>query len=128
MIIQSTRMIASSLFIGCWFNRYLYIFIYLDYDRDIYKSSYWRCLTKKVFLKILQNSQEKHLCQSLFFNKVAGLSPSACNFIEKETWHRCFPVNFPKFLRTPFFIELLWWLLLDCQTLCNLTSWRLSFF
>ena len=32
----------------------------------------------------------KHLCQSLFFNKVAGL------------WHRCLPVNFPKFLRTPF--------------------------
>ena len=25
-----------------------------------------------VFLKISQNSQEKHLCQSLFLNKVAG--------------------------------------------------------
>ena len=24
----------------------------------------------------------------------------------------CFPVNFVKFLRTPFFIEHLWWLLL----------------
>ena len=23
-------------------------------------------------------------------------------------WHRCFPVNFKKFLRTPFFIEHLW--------------------
>ena len=31
----------------------------------------------------------KHLCQSLFFNKVAG--------------HKCFPENFSKFLRTPFF-------------------------
>ena len=22
-----------------------------------------------------------------------------------ETWHSCFPVNFAKFLRTPFFTE-----------------------
>ena len=42
----------------------------------------------------------KHLCQSLFFNKVAGLR------------HRCFPVNFVKFPRTPFFTEYLRWLLL----------------
>ena len=43
----------------------------------------------------------KHLwCQSLFFNKVARLG---LNFIKKETWHRCFPVNFAKFLRTPFY-------------------------
>ena len=28
---------------------------------------------KKMFLEISRNSQEKHLCQSLFFNKVAGL-------------------------------------------------------
>ena len=28
-----------------------------------------------MFLEISQNSQEKHLCQSLFFNKVAGLGP-----------------------------------------------------
>ena len=27
-------------------------------------------------------------------------------------WHRCFPVKFEKFLRTPFFIEHLCWLLL----------------
>ena len=37
----------------------------------------------------------KHLCQSLFFNKVAGLRPLV----------RVFPVNFVKFLRTPFFVE-----------------------
>ena len=27
-------------------------------------------------------------------------------------WHRCFPVNFAKFPRTPFFTKHLWWLLL----------------
>ena len=25
-----------------------------------------------------------------------------CNFIKKRLWHRCFPVNFVKFLRPPF--------------------------
>ena len=29
-----------------------------------------------------------------------------------RVWHGCFPVNFVKFLRTSFFIEHLWWLLL----------------
>ena len=38
-------------------------------------------------LKILQNSQEK-TCVRL--------------------WHRCFPVNFAKLLRTPFFTEHHW--------------------
>ena len=39
-------------------------------------------------------------------------SPQACNFIKKRLWHRCFPVNFAKFPRTPFFTEHLRWLLL----------------
>ena len=33
------------------------------------------------------------------FNKVAGLK--ACNFIKNELQHKCFPVNFRKFLKTP---------------------------
>ena len=35
-------------------------------------SSHRRCSVRKVFLEISQNSHEKNLCQSLFFNKVAG--------------------------------------------------------
>ena len=42
----------------------------------------------------------KHLCQSLFFNNVVGLS-----LLKKRVWHRCFPVNFVKFLTTTFIIE-----------------------
>ena len=34
----------------------------------------------------------------------------ACNFIKKRLWQRCFPVNFVKFLRTPFLTEHLWFL------------------
>ena len=43
----------------------------------------------------------KHLCQILFFNKVAGLRPT--NLLKKRPWHKCFPVNFAKFLKIPFF-------------------------
>ena len=50
----------------------------------------------------------KRLCQSLFFNKVAGLK--AAILLKKRLWHKCFPVNFAKFLRTPVFTEHLRWL------------------
>ena len=64
---------------------------------------------KKVFLQISQKFTGKHLCQSLFLNKVAGVRPAT--LLKKRLWHRYFPVNFAKLLRTPFFIEHLWWLL-----------------
>ena len=54
-------------------------------------------LLKKGVLKKFPKFTGKHLCQSLFFYKVAG-----CDFIRKILWLRCFPVNFTKFLRTPF--------------------------
>ena len=53
-------------------------------------------LCKKVFLEILQNSQE-NTC-----GKVAGLK--SATLLKKRLWHRCFPVNFVKFLRT-FFLQ-----------------------
>ena len=45
----------------------------------------------------------KQLCESLFFNKVAGLRPAT--LLKKRLWHKCFPINFVKFLRTPFYKE-----------------------
>ena len=42
----------------------------------------------------------KHLYQSLFFNRVAGLR--AVTSLKKRLWHRCFPISFAKFLKTPF--------------------------
>ena len=42
----------------------------------------------------------KHLCQSLFFNKIADLR--LATLLKKSFWHSRFPVNFAKFLRTPF--------------------------
>ena len=37
------------------------------------------------------------------FNKVAG--PRPVTLLKKRLCHRCFPMNFVKFLRIPFFIE-----------------------
>ena len=64
------------------------------------RSSHQRCFMKKGVLRNFAKFTGKHLCQSLLFNKVAGL--------RKRLWHSCFPVNFTKFLRTLFFTEHLW--------------------
>ena len=42
----------------------------------------------------------KHLCQSLFSNKVTCLR--SATLLKNRLWHRCILVNFAKFLRTPF--------------------------
>ena len=41
--------------------------------------------------------------------------------LKKRLWHRCFPVNFARFLRIPFFTEHLRWLLLSVQILYRKT-------
>ena len=51
-------------------------------------SSNWRCSVKKEFLKISQNSQENNCARA--------------SFLIKRLWHWSFPVNFAKFLITPF--------------------------
>ena len=51
-----------------------------------FRSSQQRCSIKK---GVLWN-----------FVKFIGLRPA--NLLKKRLWHRCFPVNFTKFLRTPF--------------------------
>ena len=59
-------------------------------------------LCKKGVLRNFTKFTGKHLCQSLYFLK-----------LQQRIWHRCFYVNFMRFLRTPFFKEHLWWLLLS---------------
>ena len=65
-----------------------------------YRRNHQRCSVKKGVLGNFATFTGKHLCQSLFFNKVGGLRPAALS--KKTLWHRCFPVNFEKFQRTPF--------------------------
>ena len=51
-----------------------------------------RC--KKGVLRNFAKLTGKYLCQSLLFNKVAGLRPQACNFIKKETLAQVFSCEF----------------------------------
>ena len=49
----------------------------------------------------------KHLCQSPFFNKVAGGATEACNFIKKETLAQVLFCEFLEISKNTFFIEYL---------------------
>ena len=64
------------------------------------RSSQRRCSVKKGVFRNFAKFTGKNLCQSLFFNKVAGLRPAT--LFKKRLRHRCFQVNFAKFLRASF--------------------------
>ena len=51
---------------------------------------------KKGGLRNFAKFKGKHLCQNLFLYSLSTL-------LKKRLWHRCFPVNFAKVLRTPFY-------------------------
>ena len=79
--------------------------------KSVYRSSLPEVFCKKGVPRNFTKFTGKHLCQSLFLKTL-------------QTWGSHFPVNFVKFLRTPIFIEHLWWLLLnDCTKSSSL--WRL---
>ena len=75
-----------------------------------------------MFLEISQKWQENTCARVSFLIK---LEASACSFIKKRLWHRCFPVNFAKFLRTSFLQNTSGWLLL---TFLVLPSFRVALF
>ena len=69
-----------------------------------------RCSAKKGVLRNFTKCTENTCARVFFLNKVADLRPAT--LLKKWFWHWYFPRNFAKFLRTPFFTEQLWWLLL----------------
>ena len=67
---------------------------------NLSRNSHRRCSVRKGVPRNFGKFLGKYLYQSLFFNKVAGLS--LATLLKRKLWHRCFPVNFAKFLRIPF--------------------------
>ena len=65
---------------------------------SISRSNHRRCSVKKCYKKFRKFHRKTSMLESLF-NKVPCLQ--VCNFIKKRLQHRCFPVKFAKFLRTP---------------------------
>ena len=85
------------------------------------KSNHRRCFTKKVSLKISQNSQENTCARVSFSIKLLKRLS-----LKKRTWHRCFPVKFAKYLRTPFLqkpLNEVTWLGYLSILLMSLRSW-----
>ena len=88
---------------------YLYILYYLHLQ--LWQSHRNRIQKQppEVFLKIWQISQE-NTCV-----RVSFLSLQACNVIKKRLLHRCFPVKFEKYLRSPILKNICERLLLNSQ-------------
>ena len=72
-------------------NKFAYSFIV-----ENIRSSRPEVFCKKGVLRNFAKFTGKHLCQSLFYNKVAALRPAT--LLKERLWHRSFPVNFVKFL------------------------------
>ena len=67
-----------------------------------FRSSHQKCSMQIGVLRNFTKFIGKHLCQSFFFNKVPGLRPAT--LLKKRLWHRYFPMNFVRFLTTPFLL------------------------
>ena len=65
------------------------------------RSSRPELFCEMVLLEISQNSQENSCVRASFLIKLQVSRPAT--LFKKRPWHRCFPVNFAKFLRTLFY-------------------------
>ena len=92
------------------------------YISSTYRSSRPEVFCKKVVLRNFTKFTGKHLCQSIFFNKVAGHQRFSdvfrgyrnvtCNFIKKDTLALVFSCESCEISKSTFFIKHFWWLLL----------------
>ena len=67
------------------------------------RNSHRRCSVKKNVLRNFAKFTGKHLCQSLFLNKVADLRPAT--LLKKRLWQRCFLVWISWNFQNTFFTE-----------------------
>ena len=104
--------------VGGWWWIYLFQIVIEKY---MFRSSHRRCSVTKGDLRNFAKFTGKHLCQSLFFNKVAALR--SATLLKKGLWHRCFPVKFANILRTPFVTQHL----RSAETLSKKRLWHRCF-
>ena len=89
----------------------------------ILRNNHQRCSMKKGIVRNFGKCAGKHLCQSFFFNKFAGLRLPT--LLKKRLWHRRYLVNFVKLLRTPFLQNTSRLLLLNAKnSLIKSTPWK----
>ena len=86
------RSMLSLEFWSSYFSEYLWLIA-------VPKSSHRRCSKEKLFLKILQYSQENTRIKKIIIIKLEALRP--VTKLKRKLQHRCFSVNFMKFLKAP---------------------------
>ena len=98
------------------FNKEIHIFFDQNdksqTKKDLQRSSRPHVFCKEGVFKNFAKFTRKHLCQSL----------GPATLLKKRLWHKSFPVNFVKFLRTPIFTEHLRWLL-DYHIQLQMIQW-----
>ena len=78
--------------------------LYITPKSDLqYRSSHQRCSVKKGVLRNFTKFTGKHLRQSLFFNKIAGLRPAT--LLKKETLAQVFSCEFCEISKNAFSTE-----------------------
>ena len=77
---------------------------------------FWK---KKHVLRNFAKFTGKHLCQSPFFNIVAG--PRACNFVKKETLAQVLFCEFCEISKNNFFTEHLWATASEPISICSVS-------
>ena len=70
---------------------------------DLHRSNHRRCSKAKDVLHVLAKFTGKHFSQSLFFDKVAGMS--AATLLKERLWYRCFSCEFCKTFKNAYFEE-----------------------
>ena len=75
----------------CWSK--MNSFLRANLPRATFRSSHQRCSIKKSVLRNFTKFTGNTFARVSFLIKLQAL--------KKRLWHRCFPVNFAKFLRTP---------------------------
>ena len=85
---QSVNLLADTKIIF----RYDFVARLIRYIRSSFRSSLLELFCKKGVLRNFVKFTGKHLCQSLLFNKIAGL----------RLWHKCFSVKFCKISKNTF--------------------------
>ena len=97
-----------------------FLFKPVKYYYFVSRSSHPEVFCKKVTLQILQNLQENTCASVSFFDKVAAIRPAI--LLKTILQHRCFPVDFARFVRIPFFREQFWWLFLYIPKIYNINK------
>ena len=116
---NSSYMFKRVLITHCQLYLFMKIFFIhcIETYMKIQQQSFTNILKSRCSKKFRKFHQKKAGLEFLF-KKDEG--PQSCNLIKKRLQHRCFPVKFAKFIRTPFSTVHLGWLLFKISNSNNL--------